>query len=110
MRKLLMILAFFFVVLSVIFVVLPMDTMALLPTGLAVIFAVLTFIKSDTTQKKLPKWLLVISIALLLAAGGKALFVKDKVEADQDFQQEQVESTEDAQEELEELEELGDSI
>ncbi|MGC3977197.1 MAG: hypothetical protein QM751_02545 [Paludibacteraceae bacterium] len=109
MRKFLIILTFVFVVLSVIFVVLPMGTIALLPTGLALLFAVLTFIKSSDEQKKLPKWLIIISVVLLLIGVGKAFFIKDKVEVDQEFQQEQVQSTQDAQQELEGLEEL-DSI
>ncbi|MHB9056325.1 MAG: hypothetical protein ACYC2P_09290 [Paludibacteraceae bacterium] len=109
MRKVLIVLTIVFVALSVIFVILPMGSIALLPTGLAVLLSILAFLNSEKVQKKLPEWLGIISIALFVLALGKVIFIKDKVEVDQQFQQEQVQSSQDAQQELEGIEEL-DSI
>lgn len=103
MRKILIILTIILLILSLIFVILPMGTIALLPTGLATLCGILAYIKSESTLKNVPKWLMIIAVALLVVALGKAIMVKDVAENDQVFLQEQIQSTQEAQEELEEL-------
>lgn len=107
MRKLWIILTIVFLTLSVIFVILPMGTIAFLPAGLSLVVAVLAYIQSEKTKRQLPLWLLIISIVLLLIASGKVLFIKNKVVNDQQFQQEQVQSTQEAVQELEDLDSGG---
>ena len=109
MRKFLIILTVFFLVFSLIFVVLPMGTIALLPTGLALAGGILAFVKSEPALRKMPKWLMITAIALFVVALGKVIFVKNEAENDQVFLQEQIQSTEEAQQELEELDEMGNT-
>ena len=85
-----------------------MGTIAFLPIGLALLFAILTLIKSETEKKILPRWLIILSVTFLLISAAKVVFIKDTIEIDEDFELEMNESTEDAQQELEELEELQD--
>lgn len=108
MRKLLIILTLIFLLVSIAFLILPMGTIAFLPIGLVLVFAILTLIKSETEKKILPRWLIILSIVFILISAAKVIFIKDTVEADEDFELEQVESTEEAQQELEEIEELND--
>lgn len=109
MRKFLIILTIFFLVFSLIFVILPMGTIALLPTGLALAGGILAFVKSEPALRKMPKWLMITAIALFVVALGKVIFVKNEAENDQVFLQEQIQSTEEAQQELEELDEIGNT-
>ena len=109
MRKFLIILTIFFLVFSLIFVILPMGTIALLPTGLAVAGGILAFVQSEPVLRKMPKWLMITAIALFVVALGKVIFVKNEAENDQVFLQEQIQSTEEAQQELEELDEMGNT-
>ena len=109
MRKFLIILTIFFLVFSLIFVILPMGTIALLPTGLALAGGILAFVKSEPALRKMPKWLMITAIALFVVALGKVIFVKNEAENDQVFLQEQIQSTEEAQQELEELYEMGNT-
>ena len=109
MRKFLIILTIFFLVFSLIFVILPMGTIALLPTGLAMAGGILAFVKSEPALRKMPKWLMITAIALFVVALGKVIFVKNEAENDQVFLQEQIQSTEEAQQELEELDEMGNT-
>ena len=109
MRKFLIILTIFFLVFSLIFVILPMGTIALLPTGLAMAGGILAFVKSEPALRKMSKWLMITAIALFVVALGKVIFVKNEAENDQVFLQEQIQSTEEAQQELEELDEMGNT-
>ena len=109
MRKFLIFLTIFFLVFSLIFVILPMGTIALLPTGLALAGGILAFVKSEPVLRKMPKWLMITAIALFVVALGKVIFVKNEAENDQVFLQEQIQSTEEAQQELEELDEMGNT-
>ena len=63
MRKLSLILACVFGALAIAFTILPMDTLAFLPIGLALVFGLLTLIKSEENEKKfrvyLPSLLLI---------------------------------------------------
>jgi len=106
MRKFFIILSIIFGVIGIVFTVLPMGTLALLPIGLAIIFSVLAIINSKNNNKKLPKWLLIISAVLLLSSVGKEVFVKDEVIVDQKFIKEKEQSKVDAKKDLEDLEGL----
>lgn len=104
MRKLFIILAAVFAVVGLVFAILPMGSIAFLPIILAIVLALVAMWKSNDNQKKIPKWILVIALAILVLVTVKVVFVKDKVVVDQQFIQENVNSKEEAQQELEGLE------
>ena len=104
MRKLFIILAAVFAVVGLVFAILPMGSIAFLPIILAIVLALVAMWKSNDNQKKIPKWILVIALAILVLVTVKVVFVKDKVLVDQQFIQENVDSKEEAQQELEGLE------
>ena len=106
MRKLFLILAIVFTVLALIFSILPMDTLAFLPIGLAITFNLLLLTKSEGLQKKLPKLLLFIGVVCSTFVMGKTLFVKDKVAKDTQFEEQKIENKKEAKKDLEELEGL----
>ena len=102
MRKLFIGLAILFAILGIVFAVLPLGTLALLPVGLALIFAFIVFIQSDINQKSLPKWILVVAGLTLIIVIGKVSLVEDEVAKDEQFEQKKVESK------LEDLKDLED--
>ena len=104
MRKLFIILAAVFAVVGLVFAILPMGSIAFLPIILAIVLALVAMWKSNDNQKKIPKWILVIALAILVLVTVKVVFVKDKVVVDQQFILENVDSKEEAQQELEGLE------
>ena len=104
MRKLFIILAAVFAVVGLVFAILPMGSIAFLPIILAIVLALVAMWKSNDNQKKIPKWILVIALAILVLVTVKVVFVKDKVVVDQQFIQENVDSKEEAQQELDGLE------
>ena len=104
MRKLFLVLGIIFTVLSIIFSALPLDTLAFLPIGLALIFCLLLLKKSDDNQKKLPKVLLFLGVICSAFVLGKTLLVKDKVEQDTKFEEQKIESKKEDVKDLEGLE------
>ncbi|MDO9153724.1 MAG: hypothetical protein Q7U47_08470 [Paludibacter sp.] len=106
MRKLLIILSIIFTVIGVVFTILPMGNIALFPTSIAIVLSVFAVIFSKNNNKKLPKWILVLSTVTFLAVIGKDVFIKDQVAVDQQFIEKKEESKQDAQKELEGLDEL----
>ena len=104
MRKLFIILAAVFAVVGLVFAILPMGSIAFLPIIIAIVLALIAMWKSNDNQKKMPKWILIIALAILVLVTVKLVFVKDKVVVDQQFIQENVDSKEEAQQELEGLE------
>lgn len=106
MRKLFLILTVVFSILGITFTILPLDTLAFLPIGLALIFGLLTLKQSEASQKKLPKILLVIAALCSAVVLGKTLLIEDEVATDTQFEQQKIETKQEAQKELEELEGL----
>ena len=104
MRKLLLVLGIIFTVLAIVFSALPLDTLAFLPIGLALIFCLLLLKKSDDNQKKLPKVLLLLCVICSAFVLGKTLLVKDKVEQDTKFEEQKIESKKEDVKDLEGLE------
>lgn len=104
MRKLFLGITIFFTTLSVVFAFLPLGTLALIPVGVALLFGFLTLKKSDASQAKWVKVLLIITTLSLVFVIGKEIFTKDEVAADQQFDTKKVESKKEAQKELEDLE------
>lgn len=104
MRKTLLILSFIFVIISIVFSILPLDTLALLPIGVSLILIFFTFKKSDVQQRKLVKWLFVVTYICALFVLGKTYLIKDEVEKDQKFEQQKIETKQEAKKELEDLE------
>ncbi|MGL2962364.1 hypothetical protein ACSVH2_00930 [Flavobacterium sp. RSB2_4_14] len=106
MRKVILLLAIIFTVLAIVFSALPMDTLAFLPIGTALLFSLLLLKKSEYEQKRFPKSLLFICALCSVFVLGKTLFIKDKVEVDQKFELQKIETKEEAKKELEEIEGL----
>ena len=107
MRKLFIILAIIFAILGIVFAVLPLGTLALLPIGLALIFAFISFLQSDAEQKKLPKWILIVAGLTLIIVIGKVTLIKDEVAKDEQFDQKKLETK---QEDLKDLEDLDNEL
>ena len=104
MRKTFLIIAIVFTILSVIFSALPLDTLALAPIGLALVFIFIAFKKSEVGQRKAPKRLFIITYICLIIVLGKAFLIKDKVAVDTKFEQQKIETKQDAKKDLEDLE------
>ncbi|HHT22464.1 MAG TPA: hypothetical protein GXZ87_04005 [Bacteroidales bacterium] len=83
-----------------------MGSIALLPTGLALISAIIaSVLKKPNKSTKVPKTLVIIASVLLVIAIAK-LFVKNEVKGKEEFKLEQLQSQQEAINELEELENL----
>lgn len=104
MNRLFIILSVIFAVFGLAFTILPMGTLALIPVAVALIFAFVAVLRQR--EKLFPKILLLVIFLNLLTVIGKEVFVKDVVEADQQFESVKQQSEQDAQKELEELENL----
>jgi len=104
MKKLFLIFAVLFLLLSIVFTILPMGTIAFLPIGLALIFSLLVLKKSEENNRMLPNWLLTLSAICSFVVVLKVVFIKDNVEVDKKFEQQKVETKIEAKKELEELE------
>ncbi len=106
MRKTFLILALIFTVVSIIFTALPLDTLALAPIGLALLFIFIAFKKSSIEERKLPKRLFIVVYICALVVLGKTYIIKDKIAVDTKFEQEKIETKQEAKKDLEELEGL----
>lgn len=103
MRKLYNILAVLFIVISIVFAVLPMGEMGYIPVALSLIFSALAFFISDGAAKKFPKILLIVSALLLVVVAIRAM-TPNEVAADTEFDQKKIESKNEDLKDLEELE------
>jgi hypothetical protein len=106
MRKLFLILTYVFTVLAIIFSVMPMDTLAFLPIGLAIASGLVLLKKSPTAQKKIPQIVLFVAVICSVYVLGKTLLIKDEVAKDTKFEQQKIENKKEDKKDLEELEGL----
>lgn len=104
MNRLFIILAIVFGVFGIAFTILPLGTLALIPIALGLIFAFLSVLRQR--EKLFPKIVLLAVFVNLLTVIGREVFVKDVVEADQQFENVKQQSEQEAQKELEDLENL----
>ena len=104
MRKLFLVLGIIFTVVAIVFATLPLDTIAFLPIGLALIFCLLLLKKSNENQKKLPNILLLLGVLCSVFVLGKTFLIKDEVVKDTQFEKEKIETKKEAKKELEDLE------
>jgi predicted histidine transporter YuiF (NhaC family) len=104
MRKLFLVLGILFTLVAITFSILPMDTIAFLPIGLALLFSLVLLKKSNENQKKLPNILLLLCVTSSVFVLGKTLLIKDEVEKDAKFEKEKIETKQEAKKELEALE------
>jgi predicted histidine transporter YuiF (NhaC family) len=104
MRKLFLVLGILFTLIAITFSILPMDTIAFLPIGLALLFCLVLLKKSNENQKKLPNILLLLCVTSSVFVLGKTLLIKDEVEKDAKFEKEKIETKQEAKKELEALE------
>lgn len=98
--------AIFFALISIVFTILPLDTLAILPIIPTAIFAFLAFRKSEGQQWHASRLLLIISGMLFLVVIGKQLLIDNEIETDEQFEQKKVQSEKDDVKQLEELEGL----
>ena len=106
MRKLLIALTLIFTSIGIVFTILPMGTIAVLPMGVALVLAILTFFKSEEDQKGFAKYLLIFTVIVLGFIVSKVVFIQDEVAEDTQFEEIKTESIDEAIEELDELDEL----
>ncbi len=104
MNRLFVILAIVFGVFGLAFTILPLGTLALIPIVLGIIFAFLSVLRQR--EKLFPKIILLAVFLNLLTVIGREVFVKDVVEADQQFENVKQQSEQEAQKDLEDLENL----
>jgi EamA domain-containing membrane protein RarD len=104
MTRLFIILSIVFAVFGIAFTILPMGTIALIPIALAFVFAFIAILRQR--EKLFPKILFLLIFVNLLTVIGKEVFVKDVVEADQQFESVKEQSEQEAQKELEDFENL----
>jgi hypothetical protein len=105
-RKIFIGISVFFALISIVFTILPLDTLAILPIIPTAIFAYLAFRNADGKNWHASRLLLIISGLLFVIVVGKELLVKDEVETDHQFEQKKVQSERETTKELEELEGL----
>jgi hypothetical protein len=106
MRKVLLILAYIMTALALVFSIVPMDTLAFLPIGIALLCSLVVLKKSTDSNRMIPKVLLTISVLCSLFVLGKMLLIKDEVAKDVQFEQHKVQENNAAKKELEEIEGL----
>ena len=104
MRKIILVVAILFTVAALVFALLPLDTLAFLPIGIAIVFSLLLLKKSKEKQKQLPKILLLLAVISSAFVLGKTLLIKDEVVQDTKFEQQKIETKQEAKQELETLE------
>ncbi len=104
MRKLFLVLTIIFTLLAIIFAVLPMNTIAFLPIGIALVFGLILLKISDENKKKLPNALLFLGVLSSVFVLGKTLLIKDEVVQDTQFEKQKIETKQEAKQELENLE------
>jgi len=103
MRKIFFISSIFFAILGIVFTILPLGTIAFLPIGAALVLSFVAILKSNYNQKKLPKIILFISAVSFLVVIGKAVFIKDVVVIDKQFEKNKVEQKKEDMKDLEGL-------
>ena len=104
MRKTFIILSIILTIISIIFSVLPLGTLALAPIVLAIITIFISFKKSTIAERTLPKRLFIVAYICAIVVVGKTFLLKDKVAKDTKFEQQKAETKQEAKKELEDLE------
>jgi mannitol-specific phosphotransferase system IIBC component len=103
MRKVFIISAIVFGIIGIIFSVLPFGTIAFLPLVLAIISALIAFLKSTEKQKLVPRIILIFCFTNVLFVAGNVLLIKDKVATDPQFELKKEESKKEDVKDLEGL-------
>ncbi|HMI05931.1 MAG TPA: hypothetical protein VK528_00180 [Flavobacterium sp.] len=104
MRKVFNVLAVVFIIVSIAFVIFPMDTIGLIPVGIALVFGILAFVIAESEQKKFPKLLLIISGILLVIILARHFLIADEVADDPQSEQRKIERKTEDLKDLEEME------
>lgn len=102
MRKLFLIVAIIFTTLGAVFAFLPVDTIALAPILLGLVFGVLAFSKSDVSQRKTVTIILGIAFVAAIIVVSKHFLEDDSIIVDPNFEKTKIESQKEAQKTLEE--------
>lgn len=105
-RKIFIGIAVFFALVSIVFTILPLGTLAVIPIVPTMVFALLAFRGATGKQWHTARLLLIVSGLLFVIVIGKELLMEDKVETDRQFEQKKIESEKETAKELEELEGL----
>jgi hypothetical protein len=97
MRNILIILSVIFGLLGIVFVILPMGTIAFLPAGIALALSIIAYLCSGKSKRKFSLHINDSFILLLLSAGAKKVFVEDTVKVEKQFLEEKQQAKQDAQ-------------
>ena len=101
MKKALIIIACILSLISIVFAVLPLGTLALIPIVPAIALGLVLYRKSEGMQMHMARLAMIVSSMMLLIVIGKQAFMKDKVEKDTQFEQRKAESEKEAKQALE---------
>ena len=106
MKKVFIVLGVLFALISVIFTVLPLGTLAIIPIVPALFFGFLGFRNSYGKQMYISRLAILVAGLMLVIVIGKELLIKDEVIADEQFEQTKADSEKETVKELEEIEGL----
>jgi EamA domain-containing membrane protein RarD len=106
MKKAFLAIAILFALISIVFTVLPMGTLAVVPIAITLIFGYLGFRKSEGIPMHISRLTLFAAGLMLLIVIGKEIFIKDDIVVDQQFEQKKADAKKEDVKQLEELEGL----
>jgi hypothetical protein len=106
MKKAFISIAILFALISIVFTVLPMGTLAIIPIAITLIFGFLGFRNSEGIPMHISRLALFAGGLMLLIVIGKEIFIKDEVVVDQQFEQKKAAGEKEDVKQLEELEGL----
>lgn len=92
-----------FMIIGLIFTILPMESFGLAALGIGITLALISIIIYKEKKKSFSKYLILVSLIIALVAIGKLIFIKDEVVKDKQFEKTIQKSQ---QEDLKELEGL----
>lgn len=91
MKIVINVLASIFLILGLAFTILPMDTLALLPIGVAIALAAISYFLINKKKLKWEKYLLIVSGILVGVVLFKFYFIKNEVAVDKKFKEKRIE-------------------
>lgn len=102
MKKFLFVTSVIFIAISIAFLYLPLGTIGLIPSVIALILSLIVFfISTKGEEQKKPKVLLAISILTIAIIIGKSTFIEEKIAVDKAFEEKMEQSEEENIQELE---------
>jgi membrane protein implicated in regulation of membrane protease activity len=109
MKKTILILAIISSIIAIIFTILPLDTIAFIPIGTALILLLFALYNANTKNKLLNFLLLIVSICSIVVLV-KTFLIENSVKTDVEFEQQKMESNIESKKDLEDLEQLDNEL